>query len=385
MPTTKKVNELDSIGNIQEGDKLVGERVDGTTVRITFNGVVVDSDLGAGVQTALGQAVTGTGSIALSNGATFVAPVLGTPASGDLSNCTSYPVAQLSGLGSGIATFLATPSSANLRGALTDETGTGAAVFADTPTLVTPNIGAATGTSLAASSFLRAGGNATSAGYVELLEDSDNGSNKVTIIAPASVASDRTATLPDATGTFTLLGNSSTGSGNVVLATSPTLTTPVLGAASATSLTFSSTSGIIGTTTNDSAAAGSVGQYMSSTVDYASRISLTTATAANITSLSLTAGDWLVTGNIVLAPNSSTTISYTFGWISATSASFPADHLIGGLYLGGITSNSSDSGVHVPVYRFSLASTTTVYLSTQCAFGVSTMGALGFIEAWRIR
>jgi hypothetical protein len=54
----------------------------------------------------------------------------------------------LTGLGTGVATFLATPSSANLAAAVTDETGTGALVFANTPTLTTPNIGAATGTSL---------------------------------------------------------------------------------------------------------------------------------------------------------------------------------------------------------------------------------------------
>lgn len=40
---------------------------------------------------------------------------------------------QVSGLGTGVGTFLATPSSANLRAALTDETGTGAAVFAGAP------------------------------------------------------------------------------------------------------------------------------------------------------------------------------------------------------------------------------------------------------------
>lgn len=92
-------------------------------------------------------------------------------------------------------------------------------------------------TSVAATSYLKAGGNATAAGYIELLEDSDNGSNKVTITAPASIASDKTATLPDASGTFTLLGNSSTGSGNVVLATSPTLVTPALGTPSSGTLT----------------------------------------------------------------------------------------------------------------------------------------------------
>jgi len=85
---------------------------------------------------------------------TLVTPVLGTPQSGALTNCTGLPVATgISGLGTGVATFLATPSSANLRTALTDETGTGSAVFATTPTLVTPVIGAATGTSLVLSSF----------------------------------------------------------------------------------------------------------------------------------------------------------------------------------------------------------------------------------------
>jgi hypothetical protein len=51
----------------------------------------------------------------------------------------------------GMQTFLATPSSANLRAAMTDETGTGLLVFATSPTLITPVIGAATGTSLSTS------------------------------------------------------------------------------------------------------------------------------------------------------------------------------------------------------------------------------------------
>ena len=55
--------------------------------------------------------------------------------------------------GTNIQTFLAVPSSANLRAAMTDETGTGVLVFNNTPTLVTPVIGAAIGTSLVLSSF----------------------------------------------------------------------------------------------------------------------------------------------------------------------------------------------------------------------------------------
>jgi hypothetical protein len=66
---------------------------------------------------------------------------LGTPASGTLTNTTGFPAANLAGLGANVATFLATPSSANLAAAVTDETGSGALVFATSPTLVTPALG----------------------------------------------------------------------------------------------------------------------------------------------------------------------------------------------------------------------------------------------------
>jgi hypothetical protein len=72
---------------------------------------------------------------------TLTTPALGTPASGTLTNATGLPISTgVSGLGTGVATFLGTPSSANLRSALTDETGSGAAVFGTSPTIATPTI-----------------------------------------------------------------------------------------------------------------------------------------------------------------------------------------------------------------------------------------------------
>jgi hypothetical protein len=84
----------------------------------------------------------GTDIITATNYMVMVAPVLGTPASGTLTNCTGLPVATgVSGLGTGVATFLGTPSSANLASAVTGETGSGALVFGTSPTLVTPALG----------------------------------------------------------------------------------------------------------------------------------------------------------------------------------------------------------------------------------------------------
>lgn len=88
----------------------------------------------------------GTGVILFdsSTSATFISPILGTPTSITLTNGTGLPVAGLSNLAANIGTFLITPTSANLIAAVTNETGTGALVFAISPTLVTPLLGTPT-------------------------------------------------------------------------------------------------------------------------------------------------------------------------------------------------------------------------------------------------
>jgi hypothetical protein len=103
--------------------------VDGTNVKAATDYVIL-----AGGTLGGSNIVTETGTQTLSN-KTLVAPALGTPASGTLTNTTGFPVANLAGAGSGVLTFLATPSSANLAAAVTGETGTGALVFGTGPTI----------------------------------------------------------------------------------------------------------------------------------------------------------------------------------------------------------------------------------------------------------
>ena len=164
-----------------------------------------------------------------------------------------------------------------------------------------------------------------------------------------------------------------TGSGALVFGTSPTVTTP----------------NIVGTATNDSAAAGSVGEYISSTVGAGAPVSLTTGTSANITSISLTAGDWDVSGNINLQGGGTTTVSNAFASISATSATL--DTTSGGrshqMWSNGNTLFAAATYVSLPMttVRISVASTTTIYLVANVSFAVSTCTGFGFIGARRAR
>lgn len=246
-------------------------------------------------------------------------------------------IGSITGLAAGIATWLATPTSANLAAALTDETGTGAAVFASSPALA----------------------------GIPTAPTAAPGTNTTQLATTAAIVAERSATK-----TLTNTTLDSGGTGNVLQVNGVTV----------------SRGQYPGTTTNDNATAGNIGEYLSILIPTGSPVSLTSGVTANITSLSLTAGDWDVGGNVVFIPAGTTTTSEYHVSTGITSATLDPNGASGASNAIHTAIPAGQAGIlPAGVRRYSLASTTTVFLLCTQTFAVSTMQGSGYLWARRAR
>lgn len=159
------------------------------------------------------------------------------------------------------------------------------------------------------------------------------------------------------------------------------------------SIAPSTTAGIVGTTTNDNANAGAVGEFICAQVtnggsptgcatNSSTPVSLSSNTPANVTSLSLSAGDWDCRGNVLFNNGGTTVTTQSTGSINTTSAT--TNPLQFANY-----SPPNTAGLNpvftVPTVRESLSATTTVYLVVNNVFSTSTSAAYGRIDCRRAR
>jgi hypothetical protein len=169
---------------------------------------------------------------------------------------------------------------------------------------------------------------------------------------------------------------------NAQTGNSPTLTAAGSDTNIALTLIGQGTGGVNtqGTRTNNNAPTGYVGEFISSSIVAGSAVSLSTGVANNITSISLTAGDWDVEGNVFFTVGGTCTICYA--WSSLTSATTPDASLVNGKI---VTSGIQNFGTQVPFLRVCIATTTTVYLSAISTFSTSIVTVCGNIYARRVR
>jgi hypothetical protein len=162
-----------------------------------------------------------------------------------------------------------------------------------------------------------------------------------------------------------------TGTGSAVLGTTPTISQPNL----------------VGTTTNDNAAAGSIGEYVESNIASGSATALTSATAKTVTSISLTAGDWDVAASIAFTGAGGVSITFVEGSISLVTNT--VDQTVGrNMQINqnaNVPGNAPSHQFAVGPVRLSLSATTTVYLVANSNFTVGTFNAYGLLRARRVR
>ena len=159
-----------------------------------------------------------------------------------------------------------------------------------------------------------------------------------------------------------------------VSATHPTIM------ATGQTITPATIAGIVGTTAADNAQVGSVGEYL---LGGTGGNFVSSGTPANVGLLSLSPGDWDVTGVIFFQPAATTTVTGMWAGISTTSAT------LGGLgtysSLQATFTTGATQFLTTPVGRINVATTTTVYIVGQASYGVSTFAYQAAIRARRVR
>lgn len=209
------------------------------------------------------------------------------------------------------------------------------------------------------------------------------------VVGPASATANAIALFDSTTGKLikdggigtssqVLVGGTTPGFGDTPAASLPIVTQSTRGS-------VASAGQLLGTNTNDNASSGNVGEEVVSS--NSSGLSSAVNSFFNITSISITAGDWDIVGQVTNQAFSIVTGIGCFSGVSIYSGNTTTDHVAGDNILSSPTPGASnaDSSITVAGYRLSVSGTTTVYLKTKCSATSGSVYALGRISARRVR
>jgi len=141
-----------------------------------------------------------------------------------------------------------------------------------------------------------------------------------------------------------------------------------------------------GTATNDSAAAGKVGEYIEASIASGSAVALTSGAAKTITSITLTAGDWDVSGHVAFTSAGGASFTIVAGSLSLTTDTSSSTL---GRWNQTVSAAFVPAGVPISTVivpsRFSVTGSTQIFLVGFATFTVGTSGGYGLIRARRVR
>lgn len=141
-----------------------------------------------------------------------------------------------------------------------------------------------------------------------------------------------------------------------------------------------------GIASNTAASAGNLGEYISSSIPSGSAVALTSGVAKDITTVTISAGDWECTGNAAYLVGGTTNVTSTLAWTSATANAIPTQPNGGGITaVNGISSTGTAPIMSAGTARYLVNANTTISLGTFSQFTVSTSSGYGFIGCRRMR
>jgi hypothetical protein len=188
----------------------------------------------------------------------------------------------------------------------------------------------------------------------------------------ASATSSANAAATSANNAANSASAASTSAGNAASNASAAASSATSAAASASAA--ASPSGVID---GSNAAAGKVGQVIT---NQQTGVSLTSGTPANLTSITLTPGDWDIFGTALLS-NTGVNITLSFAGFNTTSASLPSFPNVMRIETQGGTTSMQNG---VPSVRYNVTVNTVIYLVGQATFSTGTSTGSGFIRARRM-